>query len=96
MSRRREPLTDDIPSIRKAVIRGFRNQEFKRVTLAALKHVEEHPEIGIKIKLTRKGILFLGPGGPAGTHFTPSEYRGLRNYRANLRRMNLPVDQEES
>lgn len=45
-------------------------------------------EAGCRLKETKNGIRVLGPSGStAYTHWTPSDYRALRNFQADVRRL---------
>lgn len=44
---------------------------------------------GHDYKLTRKGVLVYGPKGIAGTHFTNSDPRAVKNLRADFRRVGI-------
>lgn len=68
----------------KAVRRGCGNRDMRDLLIGAIKS-------GVRTKLTRSGILLYGPGGIAGTHFSVSDHRAVKNLRRDMRKVGIDV-----
>jgi hypothetical protein len=75
---------DDPAYVRAEIQKRSRDSEQRRVVMAAL-------ELGAPAKLTRSGVVFSGPDGTAGTHWTTSDHRALTNFETQLRRIGIPI-----
>lgn len=59
------------------VRRGCTNKQMRSLILAAM-------ATGARYRMTKCGVMFLGPRGSAAVHLTATDHRALENFRTNL------------
>lgn len=64
--------------------RRCRNREMQALLIRAVRD----PAL-LKVRQTSSGILLTGPYGSASTHYTSSDFRAVKNFRARLRQIGL-------
>lgn len=77
MKRQRDPN-----HIRRTIRRACTHREMRDLLLAVV-------DSGVRMRLTSSGVLVYGPKGTAGTHFTCSDVRAQKNFRARLRQIGV-------
>lgn len=66
-------------------VQQCRNREVRAILVLLLRQGERY-------RMTKSGITFYGVEGTAGTHFSGSEYRGAKNFLADLTRVGITIE----
>lgn len=63
-------------------VRRCNNRDVRKVILSVLRS-------GVRYRMTKNGIMLLGPNGGITAHFSVSDHRGYLNLIADLRRAGI-------